>query len=368
MADKKIRIGIIGVGQIGKEHIENYKNIPGAQVTSAADVDENEVKRVSKIYGIPRIFTDFRRLLQQKDIDAVDICLHNNLHMPVTVEALEAGKHVYCEKPMAGSYRDAFAMMEASKQTGKKLNIQLSSLFSRETKAAKTFIEKGYLGKIYYARSAGFRRRGRPYVDGYGSPLFVKKKIAGGGALYDVGVYHITNILYLIGNPEVMRISGKVYQKTAIDPERKKISKYDVEEFAIGLVRFKNGMTLEIIESWAIHLNPFEGSCLAGNKGGIRLDPFSYHTNIGDLQTDTTIDMNAANFRWHSLRKNADAYDSPQQHWIAALQGRVKLLPAAEIALNTMLISEGIFLSSRLNREVMAEEVERNSKSSALKV
>lgn len=72
-------------------------------------------------------------------------------------------------------------------------------------------------------------------------------------------------------------------------------------------------------------------------------------------------------FRWHSLRKNADAYDSPQDHWIAALQGRVKLLPAAEIALNAMLISEGIFISSRLNREVTAEEVDKASKSSAVK-
>ncbi len=164
----KINIGIIGVGQIGKHHIENYRKIPGAQLVAVADLDRDEAERVATENDIPRIFTDFRELLKLDEISAVDVCLHNNLHAPASIAAMEAGKDVYCEKPMAGSYADALAMHETAKRLGRKLSIQLKNLFSMEVKAARRLIEAKYLGELYYARSVGFRRRGRPFVDGYG--------------------------------------------------------------------------------------------------------------------------------------------------------------------------------------------------------
>ncbi len=363
-----IRIGMIGVGQIGKAHLRHYAQIPGAQIVAAADVNETELQRVAEEFHIPFTTTDFRKLLERDDIDAVDVCLHNNLHAPVTIEALEAGKHVYCEKPMAGAYIDALAMYEAARRTGKKLSIQLATLFSKETKAAKRLIDGGYLGKVYHARSTGFRRRGRPFVDGYGTASFVQKAVAAGGALYDMGVYHIAQVLYLLGLPSVERISGKIYQETDMDARRREISGYDVEELGLGFVKCANGLTIDIIEAWAIHLDGFEGSSIVGSKGGVRLNPFGYFTTLADMDMNATFDLNSADWRWHQLVENTDAYDSPQHHWIAALQGRVELLPTAEIALATMLISEGIYLSDRLGREVSAEEVRQNSVSTAIKL
>ena len=149
---------------------------------------------------------------------------------------------------------------------------------------------------------------------------------------------------------------------------RRKSSGYSVEELGLGFVRFTGGLTLDIIESWAINLNPFEGSFIAGSEGGIRLDPFSYHTTFGDMDMDATFNIDGADWRWHQLREDEDAYDSPQHHWIAVLQGRVPLIPTDQTALQTMLISEGIYLSDKLGREVTAEEVEENSKSTALKL
>jgi len=364
----KIRIGIIGVGQIGKAHVERYQKIKDAEIIAIADIDESELNRVATQYKIPNIYTDFRQLLKRDDIVAVDVCLHNNLHMPVTVAALQAGKNVYCEKPMAGAYCDAELMLRTAQELGRKLTIQLNTLFSKETKAAKVLIEAGRLGKIYHARSTGFRRRFRPYVDGYGSPSFVQKHIAAGGAMYDMGVYHIANMLHLLGNPEVLRISGKTYQETSIDSERKEYSGYDVEELGLGLVRLSGGITLDIIEAWAIHMNEFEGSYVVGSEGGVRLHPFGYFHNLGDIDLNTTADLGAFDWRVHQLRKNSDGYDSPEHHWIAVLQGRVELMPTAEIALNTMLISEGIYLSDRLGREVTADEVKASSQSTSIKL
>jgi predicted dehydrogenase len=363
---EKLRIGIIGVGQIGQVHLENYQPIPEVSVAAVADTNLEHARSVAKRFGIQDVYADFHELLKREDIQAVDVCLHNNLHMPVSVTALEAGKHVYCEKPMAGSYRDAESMYQAAQNHGRMLSIQLSTLFSPEVRAARWLIDQGWLGHLYHARSVGFRRRGRPYVDGYGSAPFVQKQIAGGGALYDMGVYNIASLLYLLGNPQVQRVSGRVYQETGMDEERRRISGYDVEELGLGFVRLAGGVTLDIFEAWAAHLGGMEGSSILGDKGGIRLNPFGFYQNAGDLNLDTLVDLEAFTQRRHDLRRRTDNGDNPQEHWVEALLGRVKLLPTAELALNTMLISEAIYLSDSLGREVSAEEVIQNSTSTAL--
>jgi predicted dehydrogenase len=364
----KIRIGMIGVGQIGKAHLRRYAEIPAAQIVALADVDAAEGQRVSETFGIPNVYTDFHEMLKRDDLDAVDVCLHNNYHMPATVAALEAGKHVYCEKPMAGTYIDAETMYKTAQATGKKLSIQLSTLFSKETKAAHYLIQQGQLGKVYHARSAGFRRRGRPYVDGYGTPSFVRKHVSAGGAFYDMGVYHIANMLYLLGNPKVQRITGKTYQETPIDPRRLEISGYNVEELGMGFVRLENNIALDIIESWAIHLGDLGSSYVVGSMGGIRLEPFGFFTNLGDVAVDGNVDLTQFDYRQHNVHEIGDIHDSAQHHWIATLQGRCELIPTAELALNTMLISEGIYRSEELGRELTAEEVRELSVSTAVPI
>jgi len=361
-----IRIGIIGTGQVAQTHMKEYRDMPSVQMVACADLDPAAAERSAKEYGIANVYADFRQLLARDDIDAVDVCLHNNLHRPVTEESLAAGKHVYCEKPIAGSYIDGAAMVDAARASGKKLGVQLFSLYTDDTLAALELIQAGELGEIYHARSTGHRRRGRPFVDGYGSQGFVQKAHSAGGALYDMGVYHIAQMLYLLGNPMVERVSGKTYQKTAMDAERRQASNYDVEELGLGLVRFAGGLTLDIIEAWAIHLDPFEGSYLVGDRGGIRLSPFGFFNSVGHLEMTSKVDLPTARLRWNRVRGDGAFYASAQKHWIAALQGKVDLVPSAEIALNTMLISEAIYLSDSLGREVTTDEVKALSKSTAL--
>ena len=257
---------------------------------------------------------------------------------------LKSVTRMYCEKPIAGSHVDAVAMLKTAKSVGRKLAIQLSTLYNNETKAARVLIREGHLGRIYHARSTGYRRQGRPFVDGYGTSSFVKKEVAAGGALYDMGVYRIAQILHLMDNPDVLRISGKTYQETPLDAKRSQSSGYNVEELGLGFIRLQGNVTLDIIESWAVYMDAFESSSIFGSKGGIRLKPFGFFHMLGEMQVDSKIDLDAA------------------------LQGRVELLPTAEIALNTMLISEGIYLSEKLGREVSAAEVLENSVSTAVKL
>ncbi len=360
-------IGIIGVGQISKiGHLSKYLDAGGVEIIAACDINTQELGRVCEQYKIPNKYTDFRELLKRDDVHAVDICLHNNLHTPVAIEALRAGKHVYCEKPIAGSYIDGKMMVDTAREYGKMLHIQLASIYRKTTKAALKIIESGALGKIYHTRSTGYRRRGRPFVDGYGTDNFVKKEISGGGALFDMGIYHIAQLLYLIGLPKVKRISGKIYQELDMDETRRQTSGYNVEELGMGFIKFENEITMDIIESWAVHMNEFEGSSIFGSRGGIKMKPFTYITTFCDMEMDSTFKLDSADTRWHSLNPNEDAYNSSVHHWIAALQGRVKLLPTAELALQTMLIQEGIYMSDTLGCEVSSKDVTENSKSTAI--
>jgi predicted dehydrogenase len=362
-----IKVGIIGVGQIGKHHIDNYTKIPGVEIVALADINEEEARRVAERVGVKWVFRNFRDLLAMEEIDAVDVCLHNNLHAPVAIAAMEAGKHVYCEKPLAGSYADAKAMIEARERTGKMLAMQVNTLFSMETKAAKRLIDEGYLGRIYYAKSSYYRRRGRPYVDGYGSANFVQRAVAAGGALYDMGVYHIVQILYLLGRPEILTISGATHQEIDMYEDRRQASGYDVEEFGVAFVRLGGGISFFIEEAWAINLGGTDGSKIAGSKGGLTLSPLTFHTTVADLEMNGSFDLAGADFRWHSCLPNFDAYDSSQHHWVAALQGRVELIDTAALGMDMMKIAEGIYLSQRLGREVTAQEIEEASVSTAVR-
>jgi predicted dehydrogenase len=364
MADR-VKVGIIGVGQIGKRHVDNYLAMPHVEIVAIADINETECQNVAAAHGIPYAFTDFRDLLALPDIQAVDVCLHNNLHMPVSIASMQAGKDVFCEKPMAGTYHDALTMYEAAIRFGRRLGIQFFSLFRPEPKAARRLIDAGALGRLYYGRAVAFRRRGRPFVDGYGTSHFVQKASASGGALIDHGVYAIAQMLYLLGTTEVQTISGMTAQEIAMYDERRASSGYDVEEFALGLVRLAGGVTMDIEVSWAQHYDDTESSKVLGARGGIKLEPFSYFTTIGDMEMNGAFDLQTAEFRLHSCDPTYDAYDSAQHHWIATVQGRVPGIDTARLALTTALISEGIYLSNQLGREVTVEEVHATSISTA---
>jgi predicted dehydrogenase len=362
----KIRIGVIGTGQIGTHHLSQYSQIPQAQVVAVSDLFAPKVEAARQKFAVPDGYSDFRELLRRDDIDAVDVCVHNNKHAPLAIAALQAGKDVYCEKPMAGAYRDAENMFQAAGKAGRRLHIQMDTVFAPETRAAKRLIEEGQLGRIYYARSFGHRRRGRPFVDGYGTANFVDRSICGGGALFDVGIYHLAQILHLIGNPAVRTVTGATHQELDMYEQRRTFSNYSVEEMALGWVRLEGGITFDIEEAWACHHDGGESSKVLGSKGGLKLDPLTYFSNLGDMPMNSTFELKRSDTRWHACFPETAWHDSSQRHWVGALLGAVPLLPTARYALNAALISEGIYLSSRLGREVTAEDIRRQSVSTAI--
>jgi predicted dehydrogenase len=178
-------------------------------------------------------------LLQLEEIQAVHVCTFNQAHRGPTVEALQAGKHVLVEKPMAATLADATEMVRAARQTGKLLMCALKTRYSDDVIVAKRIIDNGGLGDIYYAETVDNRRRGIP------GRTFVRQETAGLGAVADVGVYSLDTALYLMGHPRPVSVSGittNVIGKThapaigSLWPWNSE--ELEVEEFGAAWIRF----------------------------------------------------------------------------------------------------------------------------------
>jgi len=365
-----INVAFIGTGIIAHLHAKTYQEIEGVNIVAACDIDEKKLNDFCDKYHIPHRYTDYRELLKRDDILAVDVNLHNTLHAPMSMAVMAAGKHCYCEKPMAGSYIDALAMKKAADRYGKKLHIQLARLYDPATHCAKTLLDAKKLGEVYHARSYGYRRRGRPYVDGYAEKEFVNTQTAGHGALYDMGVYWISRLLYLLDTPTIERISGDVYHKVPMNEQRRRESNFDVEEMGVGLVKFQNGATLNILESWAINGERFPESSIHGALGGLQFADertLKFFTEIEGYPADCTLDVAAEQYRRRKVDPSRWMYANSQAHWVGVLRGDCTPIDTAHIALQTMLVSEGIFLSGQLKREVTADEVPEICQSNAMK-
>ncbi|UPV75417.1 Gfo/Idh/MocA family oxidoreductase [Halorussus limi] len=405
-----IRIGIVGAGNRGRNHAARYDRIPGAEIVAVADVDEPKAEALAERYAAES-YPTHGAMLDATDLDAVNVCVHATIHADIAVDALEAGTAVFCEKPMAGDYADARRMADAADRTGNRLAVQNQLLYTKETLAAKALADAGALGDVYHATAArspglafggdgdpeavplGARRRGTPYVDGYGTPAFVSEESAGGGVVLDLGSYTVGQLLYLLGSaassgggpsagesstggssaleiPRVERVRAETFRtvpdrfETGSEYQRRiEETGYDVEDVAVAFVTLADGAVLSVRTSWSRYMED-ESSALVGTQGGVRLDPFEYFATVGDVEMRASADLEEYLFRQQYLRgeRGRAAYDAglwadPLYHWVTDLLGHSEAPPTADIALESMVVTDGIYRSAELGREVTREEI-----------
>lgn len=275
---KKLRIGVIGCGGIANfAHKPGYEIADNIEVVAACDIVEEKAKKFAESLNISpdRVFTDYKDVIALEDIDAVDICTPNYLHSVIAVAALEAGLHVFCEKPDAVSVAEAEKMKAAAEKSGKVLMVMRNNRYSKRSVFLKKYIEDGKMGDIYTARCAWRRRRGIPGKGGW----FTTKEQSGGGPLIDLGVHMIDLSMWLMGNPTPVAVSGCTYTKFADNDvsdsvhssfgEKKSGGTFDVEDLAMGFIRFDNGASMQIEFSWASNIEKETRFCeLRGDKAG----------------------------------------------------------------------------------------------------
>jgi len=342
---KPIRVGIIGTGGIATAaHIPSYQKVEGVEVIAACDIIESVAKEVAEKFGIPKIYTDYRKMLQKEELDAVSVCTPNYVHKDPTIAALKAGVHVLCEKPIGMNAKEGAAMVTASRETGKKLQIGYCSRFGSGPQALKRFIDAGELGEIYYARTQALRRRGIP---GWG--VFGQKDKQGGGPLIDIGVHILDLTLWLMGHPKPVAASGQCYTKFGT---RKDViglmgqwdtETFTVEDFAVGLVRFDNGATLSIESSFAANIEKdIFSAAILGTEGGCQTHPPMIFKEEHKTLTDV---------KPYGL-KDVDIYLAEIQAFIDAIRSDTEVLIPGEDGLMVAKIMDAIYKSSDLGKEV----------------
>ena len=249
-----LKVGIIGVGGIAKNHIPGWRASTHAELVAGCDVSEVLLQQWGLEHGIKKMVTDAADLINDPDIDIIDICTPNNYHAPLAIAALEAGKHVLCEKPLAPTPAAIRDMIAARDQSGKMLMTAQHFRFSSTAKAMKAELETGALGDIYHARSWMLRRAGL-----LTRPGFILKQHSSGGACIDIGVHILDLTLWFMGNPKPVSVTGVARAELARQPGAFSVwtglipQEFDVEEFAAAFIRFENGATLILEVSWLLH-------------------------------------------------------------------------------------------------------------------
>ncbi len=277
-----LRVGVVGLGFAGQTHLKSYQQIPGVEVVAIAGKEPDLLQKVGDEAGVPHRYSDWEDLVARDDLDAISVGTPTFLHAPVAIAALESGRHVLSEKPLARNSAEAEAMVAASVKADRVLHTAFNHRRRGDVATLKKHIDTGSLGRIYYAKASWFRRSGIP---GLGS-WFTNKDMSGGGPLIDLGVHVLDMALHLLGEPEVLSVSAATYAElgpkgrggSLFSAKQHVNSAYEVEDIATAFLRLADGGTLLLETSWAGYNGTGDsfGVTLFGSDGGAQIDVRNY--------------------------------------------------------------------------------------------
>lgn len=349
---KKVRIGVIGTGGIANgAHLPGYSQIPDdCEIFAICDIDPAALEKTSAKYpNVQHKFEDYKQLLAMPEIDAVSVCTPNYVHYQPTIDALNAGKHVLCEKPIALNAQQGADMVAAAKKNGKFLQIGYNSRFQPSNQALKRFIDAGELGDIYYARAQALRVRGIP---GWG--VFIDKAKQGGGPLIDIGVHMLDLTLWFMGHPKPVAASGVTYQQFGKRDDvvgfmgQWDYKNFTVEDMAAALIRFDNGATIVLESSFVANLkDEVQNVTLLGSAGGAEAYPFSI-----------TQERHRSVFTYSPKipgGNNINTHHAEMKAFVECVRDNKPPLVTGEHGLMVAKIMDAIYQSAELKREVTIE-------------
>lgn len=355
MSDK-IKVAVVGTGTISNMHIMSYKNNPNVELYAFCDLDEAKLKMMGEKYGVTRLYTDEDTMLRElPEIDAVSVCVWNSQHKPCTIKALNAGKNVLCEKPMALNAEEAREMKAAADANGKLLMIGFVRRYGNDTGIFMDFKNTGYFGDIYWGKAQYIRRNGNP------GGWFGEKEKSGGGPLIDLGVHVIDLTRYMVGNPKPVSVYGATFQKLFDRRNLKTPKGYvssshtdhdicNVEDAATAMIRYDNGVVINIEVSFSLNVEKESGVIeLYGTKGGAKIDPeLKLFSEANGYMTDTQLKARTA-------MDMGVIFQNEINHFVDCCINGTECKSPATDGIVLMQILDAIFESARTGHEVLIE-------------
>jgi len=344
MASRDVRVVIVGCGGMGNVHAEAWRKIEGVQIVGCCDNRPAAAREFARKFDIPNVFKDTRKAAACP-AEVLDVCTPNMHHTSAVLAGLANKKHVLCEKPLAVTPGEVVRMIQASRKAGRLLMCAQHMRYDGPSQALKQWIRAGNMGEIYYARAWHNRRR---LVPSWG--VFIRKKESGGGPCLDVGVHALDLTMYLMDNFEPVSVTGIAPCKLARTPGIYNTwGRYDpkemtVEDFAVGLVRFKNGAALSLEASWMLNIHtPDEvATWLYGTKAGAKWP----HLEIVTEQNKIILECKIAN------RPNIEGHEAEIAAFHDAIVNRKPSPVPPEQSLAVIKVLDGLYRSHKTGREV----------------
>lgn len=355
-----MKIGIIGAGGMVEYHVEGFKSA-GAEIIAIADVRKEAAEAVAKSYGIPQAFGDVAEMLALKELDAVSVIVPNKFHAPLAIQALEAGKHVFCEKPPALHAKEVEGMVAAAEKNGKRLMFNFNNRARPDAVAMMEYIKDGTVGGIRSAQAKWIRRTGIPGFGGW----FTNKALSGGGPLIDL-LHMVDLALYFMGYPEPEHVLAQTFDDFIGDKTFKgpwgipdvEDGVTDVESACHGFVKFATGQVLSFQVSWAEMVKREEVSVVFQGEGAGGMVQRLF--GIDGLD-DTSTDKAELYVQEHGCSVNRDVITEVDPamgrvrsaaNFVRAIEGKEAPLNNMHEALKLMKIIDAAYESARSGQPV----------------
>ncbi len=348
----KMKVAVIGCGTIARaEHIPAYMANDTVEIKYFCDIILSKAEEMVEKYNVGTAIADYHEILSDPEVEAVSVCTPNNVHKPITIDFLQAGKNVLCEKPAARTLSDALDMQKAQHETGKVLNIGVVNRFNTAVNKIKSMIDSGELGEVYHVYASFRSHRSIPGLGG----AFTTKAIAGGGVLIDWGVHFLDLVMYCCGDPKPLTVSGKTYSKlgtnmqdyTYVDmwagpPDYN--GTYDVEEFVTGMVRTE-GPTITLNGAWAQNIGVNEMYIdFLGDKAGVRL-MYGNNFTLYKAENGSLLEITPSFQTQHMFREEINAF-------VDCIRSGEKLPSHIDTVVITAAIMQGLYDSSESGKEI----------------
>lgn len=331
---KKLRLGVIGLGSVAQIfHLPFLSKCNEVEIGAVCDKDLSRAKPVAERFGIERVYSNYKDLLEREELDAVDICTSTDSHFLITMDSIKSGKDVFVEKPIARHFDEALKISEAVKEHKRNLMVGMNYRFRSDTMILKSIIEKGEIGKIFFVKAGWLKKLSSD------SKWITKKDKSGGGVFLDLGIVLLDLVLWMLNFPPVQRVDAKMYRhKTKT-----------VEDTSIVFAEIKYGVSLVIETSWSYqYADDFFYCELFGSEGTAIINPLRIHKKLhGNLVTVSPVKIGSP---LELLRKS---YESELKHFIGAARGIHPLISTGEEAVQRMKVVEAIYQSAAIGKEII---------------